>query len=72
MRLNKKALVCALIDRDLNQIELARLSDVSRITISNVFCGKSCTYETGVKIANALNMKLDDLLEKKDNYIKVK
>lgn len=65
MRLNRKVLACAMIDREINQKELSKLSNVSRITVSAIANGKSCTYETGVKIANALNMKLDDLLEKK-------
>ena len=65
MRLDKKNLTCALIDCDLTQKELAKITGLSQVTVSSIMCGRSCTYETGMKIANALNMKLEDLLEKK-------
>lgn len=65
MRLDRKALACAMIDKDLTQLDLSKICGLSRVTVSNIYCGKSCTYETGVKIAKALDMKLGDLLEKK-------
>lgn len=63
MRFDRKKLVCAMIDADINTVQLAEKTGFSRTTISGIKCGKSCTYETGQKIAAALDAKLDDLLE---------
>lgn len=65
MRLEKKKLTCGLIDRDFTQKELAKKTGLSQVTVSSIMCGRSCTYETGKKIADALGMKLEDLLEKR-------
>lgn len=65
MRLDAKLLRGVLYDRDITQIELAKKSEVARLTVNKVCNGGSCTYETGKKIADALGMKLEDLLEKR-------
>ena len=65
MRLDAKLLRGVLYDRDITQIELAKKSEVARFTLNKVCNGGSCTYETGKKIADALGMKLEDLLEKR-------
>lgn len=65
MRLDAKLLRSLLYERDIKQIDLADKSEVARITVNKVCNGGSCTYETGKKIADALGMKLEDLLEKR-------
>ncbi|WP_279139647.1 helix-turn-helix transcriptional regulator [Faecalicoccus pleomorphus] len=65
MRLDAKLLRGVLYDRDLTQNKLASISDLAQYTVNKVCNGGSCTYETGKKIADALGMKLEDLLEKR-------
>lgn len=65
MKLNAKTLRIALYDKGMTQKDLSYRSGVSRATVNAIACGRSCTYETGMKIAKALDMKLGDLLEKK-------
>ena len=63
MRIDRIKLVTELARQDLNQKQLAELSGVSRATISYVRAGKSCTNEVGNKIAEALNVPIEQLLE---------
>jgi DNA-binding Xre family transcriptional regulator len=65
MRLDACKLRSILYERDLKQKNLVEVTGLAQFTVNKVCNGGSCTYETGVKIANALNMKLEDLLEKK-------
>lgn len=67
MKLDAKILRSVLFECGLKQCELAKRSNVARITINKVCNGGSCTYETGKKIADSLGMKLEDLLEKRGN-----
>lgn len=64
MRIDRIKLVSELTMRDMTQKDLAELSGVSRATIGYVKCGKSCSDEVGNKIATALNVPLEKLLEK--------
>lgn len=63
MRIDRKKLVMAMMERDLNQKELAKKAGVSRVTVNGIKNGRGCCYETGVALAKALGMPLDDLLE---------
>ena len=63
MRIDRKKLVCAMMDKEINVKELARKSGVSKQTISNVKNGKSCIDAVGNAIANALGVDVADLLE---------
>lgn len=65
MKLDSGKLRSILYERDLKQKNLVEATGLAQFTINKVCNGGSCTHETGVKIANALNMKLEDLLEKK-------
>ena len=60
MRVDSRKLIIAMFDSGLNQKQLAELSNVSR-AIKN---GRSCSDETGHKIAKALNMPIEKLLGK--------
>lgn len=64
MRINTRKLVVAMFDCGLNQKQLAELSKISRATINGIKNGRSCSDETGYKIAKALNMPIEKLLEK--------
>ncbi len=64
MRIDRVKLVTELAKRDLTQKRLAEMSGVSRATINYIRSGKSCTEEIGNKIAKALNVPIETLLEK--------
>ncbi len=63
MRLNRKKLVCAMMDADLNTKRFAEKAGVSRATACSIKNGKSCNYDTAVKLATALNVSVIDLIE---------
>lgn len=63
MRINRKKLIISMLDNDQTVIQLAKASGVSRVTISNVKCGKSCSNATAEKIAKALNVPVSDIIE---------
>ena len=56
-------LVTELAKRDMTQKRLAELSGVSRATINYIRAGKSCSDEVGQKIANALDVKVEKIME---------
>lgn len=64
MRIDRIKLVSELARQDLTQKRLAELSGVSRATINYIRSGKSCSDEIGCKIAAALNVPIEMLLEK--------
>lgn len=64
MRIDRVKLVAELTRRDMTQQKLAEMSGVSRATINYIKSGKSCTEEVGMKIANALQLPIEELLEK--------
>ena len=65
MRIDRVKLVAELTRRDMTQAKLSELSGVSRATINYIKGGKSCTDEVGMKIAKALQMPIEKLLENK-------
>lgn len=64
MRLDRIKLVSELAKQDLTQKKLAELAGISRATINYIKSGKSCSDEVGYKIAKALQVPIDKLLEK--------
>lgn len=64
MRIDRVKLVTELVKQDLTQKRLAELAGVSRATINYIRSGKSCSEEIGNKIAKALNVPIEKLLEK--------
>lgn len=64
MRIDRKKLVVAMLDRNLNQKQLAELAGISRMTVNGVKNGRSCSQCTGECIANALDIPLEKLIEK--------
>lgn len=63
MRLDRKKLACAMIDADLNTKQLAEKAGVSRVTACSIKNGKSCNYDTAVKLADALGVAITTLIE---------
>lgn len=63
MRLDRKKLACAMIDANMNTKQLAEKAGVARATACNIKNGKSCNYDTAVKLANALGVPITKLIE---------
>lgn len=63
MRIDRVAFAAALARRDINQKRLAELSGVSRVTITAVKSGKTCSEETARKLATVLG---PEIMEKED------
>ena len=63
MRISRIKLVTELTKRDMTQLELSKLSGVSRTTINFIKNGKSCSDATAGKIAKALNVPVEQLID---------
>lgn len=63
MRINRKKLVLAMMDKDVNTIQLAELTGLSRVTISGIRCGKSCSGDTLKRVAKALKVEPEEIME---------
>lgn len=64
MRIDRVKLVTELTRQDMTQTQLAKRAGVSRATVGYIKGGKSCCDEVGHKIANALKVPIESLLEK--------
>ena len=60
-RINREKLTIAMLRRDMTQKQLAELSGVSRVTVTAVVGGKSCSKATADKLAAVLGR---DIIEK--------
>ena len=63
MRIDAIKLTAELMRHDLTQLKLAEKAGVSRATINYIKGGKKCSDEVGRKIADALKVPLETLLE---------
>lgn len=63
MRIDRVAFAAALARRNINQKRLAELSGVSRVTITAVKSGKTCSEDTARKLAAVLG---PEIMEKED------
>lgn len=63
MRIDRIKLCALLASKDWTSVKLAQTSGLSRQTISQIKNGKRCYEETAHKIANALGVALEELLE---------
>lgn len=61
MRIDRVALAAEMARQDMNQKRLSELSGVSRVTITAVKGGKSCSADTAHKLAAVLG---PDIIEK--------
>ena len=64
MRFNKQKVKCALICTGKTQIQLAQEMTLSRPCLSKAMNGGSVTANTAKRIAAALGVPLDELIEK--------
>lgn len=64
MRIDRIKFATELIKQDMTQKRLSELSGISRMTINSIKGGKSCSEESGKKIAAALGVPIEKLLEK--------
>ncbi|MCD7950570.1 MAG: helix-turn-helix transcriptional regulator [Erysipelotrichaceae bacterium] len=62
MRLNRVKFITELAKQDMTLVKLSTLTGISRVTLSNIKCGKSCKDEHAKSIAKALNCKVEDLI----------
>lgn len=63
MRIDRVKLVAEMTRQDMPVKRLSELSNVSRVTISAVRKGKTCSGETAVKLAAALNVPVATITE---------
>lgn len=63
MKVCRKKLAIAMIDKNYNIITLSNIANVSRNTISAIKTGKSCSGDTLLKLAKALEVPVQDLIE---------
>ena len=63
MRIDRIKLITEMARKDITQVQLAEMIGSSRSTISGVQNGRSCSSRTAVKIADALKVPLETLLE---------
>lgn len=66
MRLKIYILKNIMYEQELKLDDLHRLSGVSKATLSAVRNGKTCAYDTAVKIANGLNVDVEELIIKEE------
>ncbi len=64
MKINSAKMVTYMNETDMTLTKLAKLSGVSRATLSAVRNGKSCLYETATLIAEALGVDVSELIAK--------
>lgn len=63
MRIDRVKLVSELTKQDMTQKRLAELAGVSRASVNYIKSGKSCSDVVGNKIAAALKVPIEELLE---------
>ena len=64
MRINRIKFVSELARKDMTLLRLAGLSGVSRVTLSSIKNGKTCREDTAEKLACALDIPVEQLIEK--------
>lgn len=63
MRIDRYKLTAELMRQEMTQTKLAERAGISRATVNYIKAGKNCSDEVGHKIANALKVPLETLLE---------
>ena len=63
MRIDRVKLIAEMARQNVTSIRLAEKSGVSRVTVSALRCGKTCTSETASKIAGALGVDVTEIME---------
>lgn len=63
MRIDRIKLATEMIRADLSVNALAEKSGLSRVTVTSVKSGKSCSKKTAEKLAFGLGLTLSDIME---------
>lgn len=63
MRISVGKLIVKMHEHNFNNNRLAAKAKISRATVSNIKCGKSCSLDTLTKISKALGVEIHDILE---------
>lgn len=63
MRIDRVKLIAEMARQEVRVQELAEKSGVSRMTVSAMRCGKSCTENSVKHVARALGVPVENLLE---------
>lgn len=63
MKIDSAKLAAELTRKRMTQKQLAEKAGVSRVTVSAVKCGKTCTKAVGAAIAEALGIPIEKLTE---------
>ncbi len=66
VRINNTVMRVEMARYKLTNNKLKELTGISKATLSAVRNGKSCSYDTAVKIAKALRLKATELIESED------
>lgn len=66
MQINRSKLEIAMAKRRINFAQLSAASGVSRVTLSYIRGGKSCSPDTVGKIAVGLGVSVEQLIEQED------
>ena len=64
MRIDRVKLITEMARQEKSSNRLCAQAGIARATLSGVRGGKSCAPDTAVKIANALGVRLEDILHK--------
>ena len=63
MRIDRVKLISEMARQDLKVKELAELAGLSRLTVTAVRGGKSCSQNTALSIARALGIDVTEIIE---------
>lgn len=63
MKINKKRLVCGMIDANVNNSDLSKATGISLSRISNIKNGANTTFEMVEKISKALCVPVMELID---------
>lgn len=63
MRIDRVKLVAEMARQDMSVKRLAELSGISRVTVSAVRKGKTCSEETAARLVKALNVETAEIEE---------
>lgn len=63
MRIDRYKLTAELMRQEMTQKKLAEIAGISRASVTYIKGGKNCSDEVGRKIADALKVPLENLLE---------
>ena len=64
MRINRVKLIAEMARQDMTVNRLTELSGVSRVTITGVTSGQTCSPDTAAKLAKGLNVPITEILER--------